>query len=134
MNTENTIKKQIKNLDFQEAIKLLTKYKYCLIYKISEAPILSQMIHISENDWEEIQEAWFFKEEGQLHIYRDEGMLFAAMIDDALLPDAHTLEKTYYLADKFQKKGKKKITVKEYIDFDKEGQCYVAYTRLLRLT
>ncbi len=133
MNTENTIKKQIKNPDFQEVIKLLTEYKYCLIYKISEV-ILDQMIQISESDWEEIQEAWFFKEEGQIHIYRDEGMLLAAMIDDALLPDAHTLEKTYCLADKFQEKGKKKITVKEYIDFDKEGQCYVAYTRLLRLT
>ncbi len=132
MKTENTIEKQIKKTDFQEAIKLLTEYKYCLIYKISEV-ILGQIVQISEDDWEEMQEAWFFKEEGQIHIYRDEGMLSTAMIDDALLPDAHTLEKTYCLAGKFQKDGKKKITVKEYLDFDKEGQCYVAYTRLLRL-
>lgn len=133
MNTEKSIKKRIKSLDFQTAKTILADYEYCLIYKISEV-ILDQTALVSEIDWKEVQEAWFFGEQGQLHIYGDDDILSAVLINDAAMSDAHTLEKTYRLAGKFRSIGRKRITVKEYIDFDEDGQCYVAYTRLLRLT
>lgn len=133
MNGEMSVKERVKSLDFQKAKNIYADYEYCLIYKISEV-ILNQTAQVSEIDWKEVQEAWFFGEQGQLHIYRDEDLLSAVLIDDAELSDAHTLEKAYRLMDKFRKvTGKKMLVVKEYMDFDEDGQAYVAYTRLLRL-
>lgn len=134
MNKKKSIKDSIKSLSFQEAEELFYNYEYCLIYEISDV-VLNRLERLCEIDWNEVQEAWLFDEKGQLHIYRDEGILLAARVDDAVLDHAHTLEKTYRLADtnKFRIDGNKMIIVKEYIDFDEDGQSYVAYTRLLRL-
>lgn len=133
MNGEMSVKERVKSLDFQKAKNICADYEYCLIYKISEV-ILDRTARVSEIDWKEVQEAWFFGEQGQLHIYRDDELLSAVLIDDAELSDAHTLEKAYRLMDKFRKgTGKEMLVAKEYMDFDKDGQAYVAYTRLLRL-
>lgn len=133
MNGEMSVKERVKSLDFQKAKNIYADYEYCLIYKISEV-ILDQTARVSEIDWKEVQEAWFFGEQGQLHIYREDDLLSAVLIDDAELSDAHTLEKAYRLMDKFRKvTGKEMLVAKEYMDFDKDGQAYVAYTRLLRL-
>lgn len=129
MITEKSIKNKIKILDFQEAKNIIEDYEYCLIYMISEM-ILNQTVRVSEINWEEVKEAWFFGKQGQLHIYRYNDILSAALLDDADLTDAHTLEKTYRLAGKFKAAGFGQVIVKEYIDFDEDGQSYAAYTRL----
>ena len=69
----------------------------------------------------------------QIHIFTGEDGLQAVcftepenMIDNK----EDIIDKDYRLAGKYQKIGSR-ITKREYLDYDEDGQVYVAYTRLV---
>lgn len=121
------IKDCLKKKTFHEAKQLLPNYQYALIYMISEV-ILTETDTLAEINWEECKEVYLFDCRGQLHIFEDEeknGFTAAEFVPEGL----NYVERNYALAAKFEKMGKEFI-VREYLDFDEDGQSYVAYTAL----
>jgi hypothetical protein len=117
----------LKEKTFEEAKQLLSGYKYALVYMISEV-ILEETDKLSEIDWEECKEAYFFDSKGQLHIYKneeEEGFQVIEFVSGKL----SYVERKYALATKFNKTGKT-VSVREYLDNDADGQSYVVYTSL----
>lgn len=117
---------EIKRMSTEEARPHIPDYEYALIYLISEI-ILTKTDCISEINWEECTEARFFSEEKELHFFRRDGQMQAVEVRDKDGKDE--IVKTYDLANKFQAAGKI-IKVKQYIDYDKDGQANIVLTRL----
>ena len=118
--------------DFETKIEVLNQakekirdYRYALLYYISET-VLCMTEEIAEVNWNEILEAYFFDKKGQLHFFDDGTKLEAVRF----VPNqAVYVEKSYVLMNKHRGVGKY-IDVREYLSFDEDGQCYVAYTAL----
>ena len=117
---------EIKRMSTEEARPHIPDYEYALIYLISEI-ILTKTDCISEINSEECTEARFFSEEKELHFFRRDGQMQAVEVRDK--DEKDEIVKTYDLANKSQAAGKI-IKVKQYIDYDKDGQANIALTRL----
>ena len=100
----------VKKMSFEEAKKQIQDYEYALIYGISEI-CLTKTESLLEINWDECTEA------------RVSEVKDAGTNEDEII-------KTYELANKFKTQGKK-ISVKEYLDYDADGQAEVVLTRLL---
>ena len=116
---------QVNKTDLQEARNCICKYKYALLYYASET-VLQRTDYISEINWEDLQEAYFFDESGQMHI-SDNGREMQAV--EFVPGDAPYVEKKYNLVKRHEHIGKK-VVIREYLDADDDGQCFVAYTAL----
>lgn len=109
-------------------------YKYALIYLISQL-IFEETEEIGQIHWEECQEAYFFDEKGQIHVFQnEEGALCAVCFMEP--PKANRVEHRYELA-KLPGEGRgkqgstsKSLKVYKYLEQDRDGQTMVAYTRL----
>lgn len=101
-------------------------YEYALIYMISSVKLL-KAAEFDTIDWEECQEARFFSEEKELHIFDTEDGKGAVLIKDQDNEDR--VVKKYEIAPKFSKFGKT-LKVIEYLSYDKDGQMQIALTRL----
>lgn len=126
-----SVEMMIKKLTMEEALESISNYEHGLLYRISSVDIVS-VAEMGALDTSDFQEAYFFDEKKQLHIYQADEGLAAVMITDEEGCDEHTLLKIYPITGKHNEKAKK-VTVKEYLDFDEDGQVYVAYTRLVKL-
>ena len=83
---------------------------------------------MDDTDWEECLEARFFSERAELHLFERDGDMQAVEIaDDG--SDKDTFIKKYQLDSKFAAMGRN-IYVKEYLDYDEDGQINVSLTRL----
>ena len=103
------------------------KYRYALIYMLSEVKLLANSINLII-DWDEILEARFFDQSGELHIFKYDNSLKAIeILEGDSKEDAISIE--YELADKYKAIGIG-LEVKQYIDYDEDGQAYVELTRL----
>lgn len=118
---------QIKPVEINDALKKATEYEHNLVRQISSVRIDAPMEQII---WEEVEEAFFFDEKQELHIYRSGEELIAVEAAEEE-PAQHIVKKCYEINKSlFSDSEKKKIVVKEYLDFDEDGQCFVGYTRL----
>ena len=123
----------IRVMSLDDAKAQVSKMEYALVYQISEV-IFDRIEQIAEICWEECLEGYFFDETMQIHIFTGEDGLQAVcftepenMIDNN---KEDIIDKDYRLAGKYQKIGSR-ITKREYLDYDEDGQVYVAYTRLV---
>ena len=121
-------------IDNVEAAKaMITNFDYALIYLISEV-ILKKMDKtdkVESINWDECEEARFFSKDKEIHFFRVNGELQAVRISDA--PNESKMDcmrKKYELASKFRNMGKY-VLVKEYLEYDEDGQVQVAQTRLM---
>ena len=117
----------IRVMSLDDAKAQISKMKYALVYQISEV-IFDKMEQIAEICWEECLEGYFFDETRQVHIFTGEDGLQAVCFTEP--EDAEYIDKDYKMAGKYQKIGSR-ITKREYLDYDEDGQVYVAYTRLV---
>ncbi len=109
----------------EEAKKSIRNYEYALIYYISDV-VLERIKKITDINWNEVQEAYFFDKNGQLHFF-DNGSGMKSVI---FLPEkARYIEKEYELANIYKSIGNK-VVIREYFDCDDDGQSFIAYTAL----
>ena len=120
----------VKTKNFNEAKQEIPDYRYALLYQIGGI-LLDRVENLPDINWEECTEARFFSGSGELHFFETEGTMEAVEIKDAGGEEDEII-KAYDLAKKFNSQGKK-IYVKEYLDYDEDGQAEVAVTRLMRV-
>ena len=114
----------------------LSSYKYVLYYGISEVKLTTSSGLNFDPD--ECIEAYFFDENGQAHIYRDNDILKVAEIKEIDVKDilkvdnqVSTLESKYAVQGRFSPYDK--VVVRSYLSQDEDGQVYVVYKRLVNL-
>ena len=73
----------------------------------------------------ELLEACFFSADEEIRLFRDDGVLQAVSLRET--PEAHTLENAYEIGNPA---FGRLLTVRETLDFDEDGQAYVALSRL----
>ena len=117
---------QVVSKDLPDIKDLIKDYKYALLYYISET-VLCCTTSLSEVNWNELTEAYFFDEKGQIHVF-DDGEKKQAVVFSA--NDTPYVEKNYDLLKKYDPVGKY-VVVREYLALDEDGQSYVAYTALV---
>lgn len=104
----------------------IQEFDYALLYGISSVQ-LARTEELNEIDWTECQEARFFSEDRELHVFEDEdGKRAVLAADDG---DGDRLVKRYEMAPKFSGIGRV-LKVVEYVSYDEDGQLRVALTRL----
>ena len=99
--------------------------EYALLYYPGDV-VLNKQEMISDINYDEIQEAYFFDKTGQVHLF-DDGFEKKAVRFNHFEGDY--VEKGFLLSNKYKDIGKK-IVVREYLESDEDGQNYVAYTAL----
>lgn len=104
----------------EDAKRIIFNYKYALIYYISDINLLKSD-SISEIYWDQLVEAYFFDENGQIHFYSDGDELRAAVFNES----GDYIEKMVPLQKKYGELGKYLI-VREYLKQDEDGQTYLA--------
>lgn len=113
-------------ITIEQAIDGIKKYKYALIYMISEQ-IFDYADNIENLNWDECLEARFFDQQGEIHIFKTEGELKAVETKNAI-----TMSSNIYsieISDKYSNIGKT-LSVMQYLDQDSDGQVFVVGTRL----
>jgi len=116
----------IRQIGLAEARAQSTSYSYALLYMISGVK-LCRAEGIGQIDWEECQEARFFSEGRELHVFEGEDGMKAVEVTDA---DGNgVIIKEFLLDNRFSSVGSS-VLVQEYLEYDEDGQAYVANTRL----
>lgn len=113
-------------VSLNEAHQKVEEYTYALLFMISER-ILCRTKDLPAIDWEECQEARFFSEDKELHIFEGEEGMQAVEVSDTGEEDI--VIKEYELDGYFKKIGNT-VLVQEYMEYDEDGQVYVGLTRL----
>lgn len=123
-----SVKDNLKKVTFEEAKNRIQDYDYALIYEISEM-LFDKVEKISEIYWDEVQEAYFFNEKSQMHIYLSDEVLEAIVYNETN-EDVTFVDRRYELAGKFSNIGRE-VKERNYLEFDDDGQAFVAYSRLV---
>lgn len=106
-------------------------YKYALIYLMSE-------VYLGENNrsdlpFDEILEARFFDESGELHIYNEEDCWYRSEIRDDEEENTEIHKKIYPVSGEIfheqEENGPIRLEVWKYLNYDEDGQIYVERTR-----
>lgn len=120
-----------KELSFEDAIKTINTYDWAIVYQTSEM-LFDHVDEIAKKiNWDECLGARFFNESAQLHIFGDLGSLKAVcMMDDGT--NKQEIDRKFELANQFRDKGKY-IIVKEYYDFDEDGQLCMKVIRPVKV-
>lgn len=117
----------VNKIDLQKPYQIPTGYDYALLYMIGGI-ILCRTEELSSIDWEECQEARFFSEDKELHIFEGEDGMQEAFVQDT--EEDIILIREYELDNnRFHNVGKT-VLVQEYLEYDSEGQVLVKRTRL----
>ena len=106
---------------------LVSSYRYALIYEFSRV-LLGDATQVNVN-FDELNEAYLFNKSEQIHIFKVDGVLKGVKATEEI-SDEHFFDKKYKLDSKFKALGKI-IVVREYLEYDEDGQAIVSYTRLL---
>lgn len=106
-------------------------YKYALIYLMSE-------VYLGENNRndlpvDEILEARFFDESGELHIYNEEDCWYRSEIRDDEEENTEIHKEIYPVSGEIfheqEENGPIRLEVWKYLNYDEDGQIYVERTR-----
>lgn len=105
-------------------------YKYALIYLMSE-------VYLGENNrsdlpFDEILEARFFDESGELHIYNEEDCWYRSEIRDDGEENTEIYKEIYPVSGEIfheqEENGPIRLEVWKYLNYDEDGQIYVERT------
>ena len=105
------------------ALSEALKFPYAIIYTNSGIK-LGKTSDIWKNDNCSFNEARFFKEDEEIHIFRYSDEMSAIRTKEN---GSNYIEKKYALQDLF---GSGTVTVREYLDIDDDGQTFVSATAL----
>lgn len=116
----------IRQVGLEEARGQAASYSYALLYMISGIK-LCRTGELGPVDWGECQEARFFSEDRELHIFEGEDGMAAVEVSDT--DGSGTVIREFLLDRRFSGVGSS-VLVQEYLEYDGDGQAYVANTRL----
>ena len=104
-------------------------YEFALIYTYSSPKYLGEN-NAGSIDWSELVDARFFGEEGELHVFRNEdNELEMVELSDSV--EQENFNERFEDFERPLERGYgKSITIREYINFDEDGQAVVVCTRL----
>ncbi len=117
-------RRKLMRIDVNTAKQSIKDYSYALLYMLSEV-ILAKVEEIGDIDWSECLEARFFNEKGELRIWRENDKWGASVCAD----EGEYIESEYALDGRFSNRWKK-LSVRQYIDYDRDGQVYISSTTL----
>ncbi len=124
------MKYNIIEFDIKEIFeKAKEKYKYMIVHMMSEL-VIGEMESIKNYD--EVLEARFFSEKGEMHLFFDEENYSCVEIEDE--DDDVYLDTKDIINGECCDKKYTHINKKKYIDFDADGQGYVSYVRCVALS
>lgn len=113
------------DLSVKEALEIGKAMPYAMFTHLSKVTLGKTPTVVS---LDELIEARFFGGNGEIHIFTENGEPKAVHItdeeNDSRFPP---IDREYTLLSNFGKK----LTVRQYIDFDNEGQAYIKAVRLL---
>ena len=112
--------------NINELEKITEKFEYGVFYNLSSIQLLAAP-EAGKIDWDECYEARFFSKDKELHIFEKGGEKRALFVEDE--EGDETVIKSFVLSKKFENVGKS-ILVKEYLQYDEDGQACVALSRL----
>ncbi len=115
----------IEYLNLEQAKTLSKNYNFGLVYMLSELKVFKNSI--PNVDWEQVIEARFFDENSEIHIFNYNDEMKAVLVKDTNNND-FILTK-YELAKNF-KNIANTLVVKQYLDYDEDGQAFIKLTRL----
>lgn len=116
----------VNKIDLQKPYQIPEGYEYALLYMISEI-IFCRIEDLPFIDWEECQEARFFSEDKELHIFDGDNGMQSVFVQDT--DEDIILKREYELDSRFCDIGKT-VLVQEYLAYDDDGQVFVQQTRL----
>lgn len=120
---------KIEHVEIENAKNMISGFDYALVYEISKM-YLVPVAELTDIDWDEVQEGFFFNGKAQLHIYKDGELLIARCASDE--ESDICIDREYPLAGKFKGIGKNVIE-RQYLVADDDGQMCVSYTRLVAI-
>lgn len=109
---------------------MMQGYNYGLLYYLSEIK-LETMEEGKTLSLEQLTEARLFSETSELHLFQCEDGWRAVSVKE--VGEAEYIDELRPLSKEFQKKGKRQICVRKYISYDKDGQAFIALTRLYQV-
>lgn len=135
VNNDNiTIKNTFYN-NMKEACSNANNYNYALVYMMSNL-YLTKVNKLQELDYDEILEARFFDEHGELHIFPEFEGYRAVEVESYCEANDKTIHYPILDSDicvdtEFKKNTK--VTIRKYINFDEDGQVCIDLTRCVKL-
>ena len=114
-------------IDIDVAKNEYKKYSFALLYLFSEV-ILSEVEELKDIEWSECIEAKFFNEDEELRLWRESGELVAVRYSG----QGDHIDVDYPLDSRFSDKWNE-IHIRQYLDYDDDGQAYITGTRIISL-
>ena len=111
----------------EEAREQCRRYEFALVYEISRMQS-GRTDQLDPINWDEVTDARFYDSTGEIHYYNDGTGPQAYEVTDDNETKESCYEYVYSLAN--NKNGYSKTTVKEYYQYDGDGQLNVVMTRL----
>lgn len=105
-------------------------YDYGYLTCMSEVVFVKMEGHEVDIDWPELIEARFFNENQELFIWRTGESLLGRRLTET--GDTDAVETAVPVMKKFCPTGGK-IVIRKYIDYDEDGQAFVANTRIKKV-
>lgn len=115
--------------NWKEAIEQSNHFPYALIYMMSDLLLLSCENMKLDIAYEEVLEARFFGEDGEIHLFSSDGSISSVEVSDEEQQEVRDI--WYPLEGRFKKMGR--LLTRQYIEYDEDGQGYVALTRCVAL-
>ncbi len=116
----------VEKVAMDKARERISQYRYALVYMVSGI-VFGNAAEIGKIEWDECLEARFFDENRELHVYEGDDGLCAVEVrktsDEDCLMKKYELRRQYF-------GEKKRLCVCEHLDYDEDGQTFVALTRL----
>ena len=118
--------------EYSELKKEITRYPYLIAHMYSD--ILCGEGLQDKVNWDELVELRAFGENGELHIFEQNGAFKALEIQEKESCEADIVEKYYVVRKAICSMGKRcLLAVREYLEPDEDGQAVVVYTRPFKL-
>ena len=119
--------------DLPELEKKAAQYPYVIAHMYSDIQC-GESVH-DKIEWNELVELRAFGEQGELHVYEENGGLKALeIVESGECSADDTVVKRYPVRRAVCSTGKRvELVVKEYLEADEDGQAVVVYTRPIRL-
>lgn len=123
--------KGLRKISFEEGKKLVQDFEYCLIYYYSNK-YFGKVCNLSEINWDECIEAYFFDTTGQMYMYESElSEMEVTVFNEEQGMEYNYIDRKYEIVNVFKAEAGEYIIVREYLNIDEDGQTFVEYTRLL---
>ena len=118
----------VRLIEKDEAKTIIKDMSYAIGQFISEFE-MGTPDEVGDFDSDDCIEARYFNKDKEIHVFRNDDELCCREISDT---DKEFVDTEYELAKCFRSHGKS-IVVREYLDVDEDGQCYVTGSRLVEV-